>query len=91
MGEDQVKLDARLWAIELMLANAFKLIYRLSGTPPEAVLKAHAELRESLSRDSVPGLHAAESDMWVAEIQAAVEDILSKIEAVTDIPSAITN
>jgi hypothetical protein len=29
MDEDQVKLDARLNAIEFMLANAFRTIYRL--------------------------------------------------------------
>jgi transposase len=85
MNEDQLKLEARLIAIEYMLANVYALLHRLFGTPPEAILKNHEKAREMLRVETIPGLDPVMADMMMAEVQAAVEDMLSSIEEMTGV------
>jgi hypothetical protein len=80
MDETQIKSEARLVAIEYMIVNIYAILHRASGAPPESILAIHQKARETLSRESMPGLDPAQSDMIAAEIQAAVEAMLSDVE-----------
>ena len=80
MTEDQMKLQARLIAIEHVLANAIKTIYLALGITPETVSAAHRRTRETLSMETIPGIDPSQSDLWTAEIQENVERIQANVE-----------
>ncbi len=83
MTESELKLEARLLAIEYMIANAYTLLHRLFQSPPEAILKTHEKAREMLRLQTIPGADPAQADQMLGEVQAAVEDILTSIEEMT--------
>jgi hypothetical protein len=80
MTEQEMKLEARLLAIEYMLANAFRLMHRAFGSTPQMVYDAHKKAREMLAMQTIPGIDLAESDLWTAEIQHNVERLLLDVE-----------
>jgi hypothetical protein len=82
MDEAAIKLETRLFAIEHLLANVFKIAYRLSGASEAEIQATHAKLRASLKTESIPGLDAASSDLWAAEIEEAVDALLTLINDV---------
>jgi len=80
MDESQLKLEARLIALEYMIANAYVLLHRVFRSPPESILRTHETARQMLREQTFPGLDAAQSDLIAGEVQAAVEGMLSAIE-----------
>jgi hypothetical protein len=75
MDERTLKLEARLYAIEYILSNAFAQIYRGFGVPPDAILKSHADCLQQLEKETFQ-TDPAISDMLAAEIHDAVEQLL---------------
>jgi hypothetical protein len=76
----ELNLQARLAAIEYMLANLYRLVHGVAGSTPEQIQSNHEQARETLRRVTIPGADPAQSDEFVAEVQAAVENILIQIE-----------
>lgn len=83
MTEDEVKLQARLFAIEYMLANAFMFLHRIARSSSDDILEAHRQVREMLHWETLPGIDPVQADMMLGEIQEAVEKILASIEELT--------
>jgi hypothetical protein len=81
MDEKAIKLEARLGAIEYMLAELFKMVYLISGATPEMVESSHEKLREHLRTMAMPTTDPAISDLAAAEIQEAHEHLLKMIAA----------
>jgi hypothetical protein len=80
MTEEELKLQARLAAIEYMVANLYHRWHRLLGSTPEQIRLTHEKAREMWSRQTIPDVDPAQADMMAGEVQAAVEDILTLIE-----------
>jgi hypothetical protein len=80
MTEEELKLQARLAAIEYMVANLFHLLHRLGGSTPEQIQQTHEQVREVLRHATIRGVDPAQSDQFVGEVRAAVENILIQIE-----------
>jgi hypothetical protein len=84
MTEEELKLQARLAAIEYMVANLYHLLHRLFGSTPEQIQSTHEQARETLRRATITGVDPAQADQFVAEVQAAVENILIQIEGMAE-------
>jgi hypothetical protein len=82
-SEQELKLEARLIAIEYMLANVYTLLHRIFRSPPAAILQTHEKAREMLRTQTIPGLDPVKADMMLGEVQTAVEEILTSIEEMT--------
>jgi hypothetical protein len=83
--EEKLKLYARLAALEYMLAEAFRMIYALLGTPEEQIEASHEELRQVLKTMPVRSDDPAMNDLIAAELEEAHIKLLQKIaDAVRD-------
>jgi hypothetical protein len=79
MDPKAIKLEARLSALEHMLAELFRMFYVSIGTTPEAVERTHQQLREVLQTLTVPGADPAAADLAAGELQEAYEHLLKVI------------
>jgi hypothetical protein len=68
-----------LAAIEY-IANLYRLVHGVAGSTSEQIRSNHEQARETLRHATIPGVDPAQSDQFVAEVQAAVENILIQIE-----------
>jgi hypothetical protein len=83
MTEQELKLQARLAALEYLVANLYHDVHRVARSTPgqiQAAHEHHEQVREVLSHATIPGVDLAQSDQFVAEVQAAVENIMTMIE-----------
>jgi hypothetical protein len=80
MTEQEFRLEARLMAIEYMIANVYQVLYQLHGSSPQIVLETHRRARKMLRKQTIPGVDQAMSDLWTAELQRNVEGMLASIE-----------
>ena len=69
-------------AIEHLLANAFRIIYDVAEVSDQEIANSHARLRSSLKTETIPGIDPALSDLWAAEIEDALSQLLSLISEV---------
>lgn len=84
MDRKTFKLEARLGAIEYMIAELFKKVYAASGTPLKNVRKDHEVLRKYLRKMSLPIDDPALSDLTAGEMMDAFENLMEKIEIAVD-------
>lgn len=77
MDQEQIKLGARLAAIEYMLADA--KIYGILGVSEEQVEASHEELRQFLRIAPVPSNDPALNDLIAAELEEAHTRLLRMI------------
>jgi hypothetical protein len=80
IDEKELKAQARLIAIEHMIANQQVMIYRLAGMTPAAIADTHEKALKMLREQTFPGGDPAQSDLWAAEIETAFASLLSEIE-----------
>ena len=80
MNEQMVKLAARIVAIEYMLGELFRTIYRLYGVPPEAVEQKHEELMQFVQSMSLPDEDPEVSNRLSGELEEAFRHLLRRIE-----------
>ena len=78
------RLEARLGAIEYMIAELFKKTYAMSETPRKHVRKDHELLRKYLRKMSLPIPDPALSDLTAGEMMDAFEKLMEKIEMAVD-------
>ncbi|WP_425909040.1 hypothetical protein [Nitrobacter sp. TKz-YC02] len=79
MTEAELKQEARLIAIEQLLANLFAIVYRIAGASDQDVEESHRTLLEKELWATVEGATPEQSDMLSAEIHDALSRILSEI------------
>ncbi|HZP70715.1 MAG TPA: hypothetical protein VFB29_12295 [Pseudolabrys sp.] len=84
MDHKTLKLEARLGAIEYMIAELFKKTYAMNGTPLKQVRKDHEQFRKHLRRMSLPIPDPAMSDLTAGELMDAFENLMEKIEIAVD-------
>lgn len=77
MTESELKLQARLIAIEYVLGNAVANIYALAGLSKANIEQMHKDAKTLLSKETLPGADPAQADMWLSEIEEAVTKIQS--------------
>jgi hypothetical protein len=80
MNQQMVKLAARIVAIEYMLGELFRTIYRLYGVSPEAVEQKHEELMQFVQAMSLPDEDPEVSNRLSGELEEAFRDLLRRIE-----------
>ena len=80
MNEKEIKLAARLSAIEYMLAELFTKFYLAHGIAIEDVQKEHKAILESIRATKAPTDDPAISDLVHAEYEEAHEHLQSMIE-----------
>lgn len=80
MNEQEFKLEARLLAIEYMVANMYAFIHRSVSTPADVVRRNHADCLLMLEGTTHPEVDPSYSDAIAAEIQDQVKRMLGAIE-----------
>lgn len=80
MDRKAIRLEARLGAIEYMVAELFKKYYAMSDTPYKQVEKDHEFLRKYLRKTSLPIPAPALSDLTAGEMMDAFERLMEKIK-----------
>jgi len=61
------------------------LLQRLFGSPQDTIFKSHEKGRKMQRSETIPGLDPVKADMMMAEVQTAVEEMLSSIEEMTGV------
>jgi methylphosphotriester-DNA--protein-cysteine methyltransferase len=79
MDERAIRLEARLDAIEHMLAHLHQAFYAYVGVTPEAIQAAHTAFLEKLRLDFVAGADPAKSDLTMQELEIAYSALLARI------------
>lgn len=79
IDQEKLKLYARVAALEYMLAEAFKTIYRILGVSVEQIEASHEELRQFLRTAPVPSNDPALNDLIAAELEEAHTKLLRMI------------
>jgi hypothetical protein len=80
MTEAELKMEARLLAIEYLVGNLYVLMFRMNRKGLNDISAAHQILRQQMSRETIPGADPVQADQMLAEMQTAVERILASIE-----------
>jgi hypothetical protein len=81
VDEEQIKLEARLIAIEHLIINLYRITYDLAGASDETVEAVHKRALAELEQETFQGTDPALSDLWAAEIRDAVSKLLTEISA----------
>ncbi len=75
-----IKLETRLLAIEYFIAEAFKMIYMLSGASQKVIEQSHERFRERLRTMRIPTDDPAIADLAAGELEEACIKLLKKIQ-----------
>jgi hypothetical protein len=81
MKEAEIKLQARLIAIEHLLTNLYKVAFEAIGLSQEEIDEIVERQIEYFDKETFPGAPAASGDLWAAEIRDAVSNILSSLSS----------
>lgn len=76
--QERVKLEARFYALELMVCDLFKVAY--AGMSAEQIHARHDQILEQVRRTGTSGLDPVESDWLSSELESAVRELLEAIE-----------
>lgn len=79
MTEAELKAEARLIAIEHLLANLFAIVYRLSGATEAQIAESQQAFLEKEKWATVEGATPEQSDMLSAEFHDALERLTGLI------------
>ena len=77
MSEEEMKLEARLLALEHVLHNLLANFYLIGNFSRAQIEAGHSASAASLSRETLPGADPVQADMWLAEIRDAVTELQS--------------
>jgi hypothetical protein len=88
LTEEQLKLEARLTAIEYMIGHAYSRILVMLKTTDEQMDQMEAQAKLSLGQTTLPGVDPAMADHFSAEIQEAIEHLLLVTREMRDVTNA---
>jgi hypothetical protein len=80
MDKKTIRLQARLGAIEYMIAELFKKVYEMNDVPLRDVRRDHEFLRKYLQKMTLQIPDPALSDLTAGEMMDAFERLMEKIE-----------
>lgn len=75
-----LKLNCRAEATEIMLVALLSALSRSAPSFAQSLLETGSQMREEYSRISFPGMPPEYSDLYAAEMQEAIDSLLSRIE-----------
>jgi hypothetical protein len=81
LDPEKLQLEARLQALEYLLAEAFKLLYLATGVSHDAISASHEELREAMRTMAIPTSDPAAADLLAGEMQDATSRLLRMISS----------
>jgi len=76
MNEDEAKLNMRLYALELLVANVFAMLCTLDPLPDDFLARIQKQMIKAAQKQGFPGFDPAESDFLSAELEAALSRLL---------------
>jgi hypothetical protein len=79
MDESEVKAEMRLWALEVLVANAFAMLCALDPSPDDLFAKIRRQMIESSKKQTFRGFDAGESDVLSSEFEAAISRLLEMV------------
>jgi hypothetical protein len=82
MDERALKLEARLLAIEYMIAHLDKVLTQAIGATPEMAVTARTAFLQRLSEVAFARVHPAQSDLMAGELQEAFERLFEMMREV---------
>lgn len=83
--EAELKMEARLTAIEYMIGHAYSRILVMLRTTDEQMDQMEAQAKLTLAQTAFPGTSAALGDMFAGEIQESIERLLLITREMRDI------
>jgi hypothetical protein len=79
--EREVEILARISALEYLVAQLFNMQYGKEGLTISQIKEEHRKAKALMKRQTIPGLDAAQSDMFSGEMESALADVLETAEA----------
>ena len=76
MTEQEYQREARLIAIEIVVANLYNHLLRASGANAGDILASEQSLLNMAAQNPVRGINAASSDLLSAEVEASLARLL---------------
>lgn len=76
MNEDEAKLNMRLYALELLVVNAFAMLCTLDPLPDDFLAGIQKQMIAAAKKQGFPGFDPAESDFLSAELEVALARLL---------------
>ena len=81
MNEQAIKSEMRLYAIEYFLSSLWAISALQTGQPSEFWNKTRDQMISGARQKTFPGLDAATSDLFSAELEAALAQLASMVSA----------
>lgn len=88
MTEAEVKMEARLAAIEYMIGHTYSRILVMLETTNEQMDIMEQQAKVTLGQATFPGVSPALGDMFASEIQESIERLLLITREMTDMTNA---
>jgi hypothetical protein len=79
MNEDEAKLNMRLYALELVVVNAFAMLCILDPLPDDFLAGVQKQMITAAQKQGFPGFDPAESDFLSAELEVALARLLGMV------------
>jgi len=79
MNEAEVKFEMRLWALELLVSNAFAMLCALDPQPDDLFAKIRQQMMEGARKRGFPGFDPGESDILSSELEAALGRLMEMV------------
>jgi hypothetical protein len=79
--ERAIKAEMRLWALEALVCNVVAVILASDPDPQELLARTRRQMIEGAKQRTFEGFDAAQSDLFSAELEAAVARLMDMVAA----------
>jgi hypothetical protein len=77
--ERAIRAEMRLWALEVLVCNVVAVLLASDSAPQELLERTRRQMIEGARRRTFDGLDAAQSDLFSAELEAAVTRLMDMV------------
>jgi hypothetical protein len=77
--EGAIKTEVRLWALEMLVCSLVAVILDSDSAPQELLERTRQQMIEGARHLTFGGLDAAQSDLFSAELEAAVTRLMDMV------------
>lgn len=88
MNEQELKLEARLLAMEYMIGHTLSRLLIMLETTDEQMDQMEAAGKATLSQTTFPDINPAMADLFSAEVQESIERLLLITRQMRDVTNA---
>ena len=82
MNEDALKMEARLIAIEYMIANLYGMFCLANGATREEIETSLDQYLDQIRGETFEGVDPAQSDLLAAALEEAFERLMNQMRSV---------